>query len=139
MTNREKYEAINALDNTDKKIAVMCADILNWVRIFRSKEVRGILRETRGRLQNSKGYVALISAVDFQKVVLSKKYENLDDEDLAFELVSRFYKKKFRLAGSIELSSDDEEDIEDCLEHVLNMMNNGGFDLDHWYNNCYSN
>lgn len=142
MTKREEYEAItvvNALDDADKKTAVMYADILNWVRVFRAKELRAILKQTRGRLQNSKGYVALNYAAEFQKEVLSAKYKDWDDDDVALNLIKNFYKKKFKLEGSVELSRQEELCMTECLEHIQNMINNGGFDLDDWYNVCYSN
>ncbi|MGL5830582.1 MAG: hypothetical protein ACRCZE_00345 [Candidatus Altimarinota bacterium] len=142
MTKREKYEVvagINALDQADKKVAVMYADILNWVKVFRAKELRNVLKETRGRLQNSKGYVVLNSTAELQNEVLSAKYKKWPDDDVAINLIKKFYKKKFKLEGSVELTKEEELDIEECLEHVQNMINNGGFDLELWYNVCYSN
>ena len=142
MTKRQEYEAlvvVKALDDADKKTAVLYAEILNWVQIFRAKELRAVLKETRGRLQNSKGYVVLNSAAELQKEILSEKYKNWPDDDVAINLIEKFYKKKFKLQGSVELSREEELQMNECLEHIQNIINGGGFDLQSWYNICYSN
>jgi hypothetical protein len=139
MTDREKYKAIGLLDETDKKIAALFVEMLNWVRVFRSVEVMGILQETRGRLQNSKGIITLSSAVDLQNEVLKERYNDWSDEEVAYALVEKQYMKKLKVDGKMRLENENQDNIEERLQILLNLRQHLQFDVEHWFKVHFSN
>jgi hypothetical protein len=139
MTEKEKYQATNILDETDKKMAVLFVDLLNWIRVLRSPKLRAVLWEMRGRLQNSKGLVILNSPTDLQREILLKKYADWDEEELAFYLIEKFYKKKLKLQDRMKFDVEEEQNIKEQLQVLLNIRHHYQCDLEDWFRVHHSN